>query len=55
MNTYNPLGSPLVDPDGQAKNSASTPREESEFERFQSLARKVTSVPKSELEDAREG
>lgn len=52
MDTYNPLGSPLVNPDGREhQQEATTPAVESEFDRFENLAHRVVNVPKTELEE----
>lgn len=49
METFNPLGSPLVNPD--VPEARTVPSEGTEFERFADLTRKVIQVPKRELSD----
>ena len=48
MDTYNPLGSPLLDPDGTRRPPTPAARHSnaiSEFERFERLSRELVEAP----------
>jgi hypothetical protein len=51
VETFNPLGSPLRDPDSPI-GQPPQPSTEPEFEQFEDLARKIVSVPKPKATDS---
>jgi hypothetical protein len=53
--TFNPMGAPVVDSVPEPEDRPSEQAKPEEFRRFEALAGKLVTVPKTELDETRKG